>query len=138
MFEQPLSLTVVTMQSVLQLFRAFQTGVYTLNHCFNEVELPAYVEIKWWRIETSTVSQWDNELATSHLHSDLWTDINGTVFILKNCFTHTCLRQHDTFVALQKVEINSGREKHRNLHRHVSYFVTSTFPSQITQLFVWM
>jgi len=63
-------------------------------------------------------------------------------FYLANCFTRTFLptplRQHDTFVALQKVEINFGREKHRNLHRHVSYFVTSAFPSTITQVFVWM
>jgi len=63
-------------------------------------------------------------------------------FIFANSFTHTflptLLRQHDTFVALQKAEINFGREKHRNLNRHVSYFVTSAFPSPITQFFVWM
>ena len=57
-------------------------------------------------------------------------------FYLANSFTHTFvftfLKEHDTFVALQKVEINSGMEKRRNLYRHVSYFVTSAFPTPIT------
>jgi len=86
-----------------------------LSNSFNEVELQAYVEIKRWPIETTTVSHYNIRLNTFHLISDLWTDINGRLFILQNCFIHTflltLLRQHDTFVALQKLEINFGREK---------------------------